>query len=198
MTDEQRPWRAWPEYNAVFGSYEPLSAELDPLCARVWREAQAAYKAARVCEVADDIERAEAQRDRLAAALEPFAAQKVATDGDGTYRVCTDAEVYIARAALADVPDALARRAGGGVMATNYDVMTTTNEQDAMREAAYAEGYRAGRIAALREVGCGYVRMYGWDAGSCKREERDAMCEACRLLAEAESGEDAGEVGDDR
>lgn len=58
---------------------------------------------------------------------------------------------------------------------------------------AYAEGYKAGRIAALREVGhtdptCGLFRVDG----------NEHQCSRCRLLAEAESGEQVREVGDDR
>lgn len=45
----------------------------------------------------------------------------------------------------------------------------------------YAEGYKAGRIAALREVGCQY--------GCARYADKRNYCSRCRLLAEAESGE---------
>ena len=61
----------------------------------------------------------------------------------------------------------------------------------------YAEGYRAGRIAALREVGCARVYAYGYSCANVHIHKADE-CSRCRLLAEAESGEDTGEVGDDR
>ena len=70
-------------------------------------------------------------------------------------------------------------------------------------EKQYAEGYRAGRIAALREVGCEYCggtdthKVRGGVMCDCMVFPRQG-CRRCRLLAEAESGEDTGEVGDDR
>ena len=66
----------------------------------------------------------------------------------------------------------------------------------AMPPDPYAEGYRAGRIAALREVGCWKM----WAGADCRQRPITyaQWCRRCRLLAEAESGEDAGEVGDDR
>lgn len=58
----------------------------------------------------------------------------------------------------------------------------------------YAEGYRAGLIAALREVGCMIVEQTGDEDCAQMFGERIRMyCRVCRLLAEAESGEDAGE-----
>ena len=62
---------------------------------------------------------------------------------------------------------------------------TGRDEADAHNE-GYAEGYRAGRIAALREVGC-------LDPIACRPVFGKAdWCRRCRLLAEAESGEDTG------
>ncbi|MDE2022081.1 MAG: hypothetical protein KGI71_04220 [Patescibacteria group bacterium] len=75
----------------------------------------------------------------------------------------------------------------------------------AQQRQAWDAAYRAGRIAALREVGCGYApdsppcaEPYIAPSGESVPLARDQWCVPCRLLAEAESGEDTGEVGDDR
>ena len=67
---------------------------------------------------------------------------------------------------------------------------TESQEAHAAREQGYEDGYRAGRIAALREVGCEVI----WDGYKCADSTQlvRAWCTRCRLLAGAESGEDTG------
>ena len=77
---------------------------------------------------------------------------------------------------------------------SNWDVLMTTRELDDIRDQVYAEGYKAGRIAALREVGC---VKFGSNPHWCDDVwpgNPNQWCTRCRLLAEAESGEDTGEV----